>query len=158
MPELPPPNDQSLVQLLRLKRHETPPDGYFEELLPRLHTRLRVEMMRRSSASLLLERLGVFFDNLAGGRWVAGGVAAYATALAGALFLLQWSATPDDSAESALQPVSLEANSPVQPQPIRVPFRFNVVPVQPLPADPAAPGATVNKPEQPAAAPLPGER
>lgn len=153
MPELPPPNDQALVELLRLKRHESPGDEYFDELLPRLHTRFRVEMMRRSSASLLLERVGVFFDNLAGGRWVAGGIAAYATALAGGLFLLQWSATPDESVESALQPVSLEANAPVPPQPIRVPFRFNVVPVVPLSVEPAnsAVPATGGSPGQPAA-------
>ena len=133
MPAPQPNKDQAIVELLRLKRHESPGEEYFESLLPRIHTRLRVEMMRRSSASLFLERMGVFFDNLAGGRWVAGGIAAYATALVGGLFLLQWSATPDETAELSLQPVSMEANSPVAPQAIRVPFRFTVVPVQPIP-------------------------
>jgi hypothetical protein len=137
MPAPQPTNDQALVELLRLKRHETPGDDYFEDLLPRIHTRVRVEMMRQSSASLFLERMGVFFDNLAGGRWVAGGIAAYATALIGGLFLLQWSATPDETGEANLQPVSLEANAPVAPEAIRVPFRFTVVPVQPLPGTPA---------------------
>lgn len=137
MPAPQPSNDQALVELLRLKRHETPGEDYFDDLLPRIHTRLRVEVMRQSSASLFLERMGVFFDNLAGGRWVAGGIAAYATALVGGLFLLQWSATPDETGDPTLQPVSLEATSPVAPQAIRVPFRFTVVPVQPLTGTPA---------------------
>ncbi|MFM7181219.1 MAG: hypothetical protein ACKO2G_07125 [Verrucomicrobiales bacterium] len=137
MPAPQPTNDQALVELLRLKRHETPGEDYFEDLLPRIHTRVRVEMMRQSSGSLFLERVGVFVDNLAGGRWVAGGIAAYAAALIGGLFLLQWSATPDDPSANNLQPVSLEANTPVAPEAIRVPFRFTVVPVQPLPGIPA---------------------
>ena len=144
MPEPKPVNDQALVELLRCKRHETPGDDYFDDLLPRIHTRLRAEMMRRSSASLFMERLGVFFDHLAGGRWVAGGIAAYAAALVGGLFLLQWSATPDETLEPGLQPVSLEANAPVAPQAIRVPFRFSIVPVQPISSPPAGAPAASN--------------
>lgn len=155
MPKPPPTNDQALVQILRLKRHETPGEEYFEDLLPRIHTRVRVEMMRQSSASLFIERMGVFFDNLAGGRRVAGGLAAYATALAGGLFFLQWSATPEESTDPALRPVSLETSSPTAPQPIRVPFRFSVVPVQPLPADPASGPASTPPPNNPPV-PAPG--
>jgi hypothetical protein len=154
MPEPKPTNDQALLELLRLKRHETPGDEYFDHLLPRIHTRLRVEMMRQSSESLFLERVGVFFDNLAGGRWVAGGIAAYAAALVGGLFLLQWSATPDETGDPTLQPVSLEANAHLAPQTIRVPFRFTVVPVQPLSGTPGQTGKTSANQSDPATAPV----
>ena len=131
------PSDDALVALLRLKRHETPGDEYFDDLLPRIHNKLRAEGMRKSSTLLLAERIGVFFDNLAGGRWVAGGLAAYATAVVGGLAILQWSASPDDPAVGGYRPVSLEPNAPVQTQEIRVPFQFKVLPVQPLPPVPA---------------------
>lgn len=154
MPEPKPADDKALVEFLRLKRHETPGDEYFDGLLPRIHTRVRVEMMRRSSASLFFERLGVFFDNLAGGRWLVGGIAAYAAALIGGLFLLQWSATPDETDKAGLQPVSMEANTPVQPEAIRVPFRFTIVPVQPLPQE-TVPVQTGSPLVKPAAEPAP---
>lgn len=144
--------DDALVQLLRLKKHENPGEEYFDELLPRIHTKLRAEMMRKSSTMLLVERMGVFFDNLAGGRWVAGGLAAYAAALVGGLVLLQWSAAPDDSANTRFQPVSLQPGAPVQPQQISVPFQFKVVPVGPLGPDQAQ-GA---KPGRTPASPAPG--
>lgn len=132
------PSDDALIALLRLKRHETPGDEYFDNLLPRIHTRLRAEGMRKSSTMLLAERIGVFFDNLAGGRWLAGGLVAYATVMICGLAILQWSAAPDDPAVGGFRPVSLESGAPVQTQEIRVPFQFKIVPVQPLPPEPAA--------------------
>lgn len=134
------PRTERLVGLLRLKRYETPGDDYFDRLLPRFHARQRAEMLQGSSLRLLAERVGVFLDSLAGGRWVAGGLAAYAASLVGAVLVLQWSADPAGS-PSPLRAVSFESASPVN----TIPVEIRVAPVAPLPAAPA-----------PADAPQPG--
>ena len=126
------PRTERLVGLLRLKRYETPGDDYFDRLLPRFHARQRAEMLQGSSLRLLAERVGVFIDNLAGGRWVAGGLAAYAAILVGAILVLQWSADPG-GAPSPLRSVSLESASPVN----TIPVEIRVTPVAPLPVAPA---------------------
>jgi hypothetical protein len=136
-------SDARLVALLRLKRHETPGQAYFDGLLPRVHARLRAEMLRKSSTALLAERLGVFFDNLAGGRWVAGGLAGYAAAICGGVAILQWSADPGPDAP-AYQPVSLQPGAPVHPHEIRVPFKFKIVPVPAVPSQPTPAGEAAN--------------
>ena len=134
------PDTERLVALLRLKRHETPGDDYFDRLLPRFHARQRAEMLRGSSLRLFAERFGVFLDTLAGGRWVAGGLAAYAAILIAAIFVLQWSAEPGNEA-SPLQAVSLRTNSPVN----TVPVQIRVTPVMPLPE--VAPPAPAPQPK-----------
>ena len=68
----------------------------------------------------------------AGGRWVAGGLAAYAAILVGAILVLQWSADPG-GAPSPLRSVSLESASPVN----TIPVEIRVTPVAPLPVAPA---------------------
>jgi hypothetical protein len=124
-----------LTALLRLKRHETPGEDYFDSLLPRFHARQRAEMLRGSSLRLLGERVGVFLDNLWGGRWVAGGLAAYASVLLGAVVLLQWSSSPPGPSSQVLQPVSLQPAGPSQILPVEV----RITPVRPLPKTPTPP-------------------
>jgi hypothetical protein len=47
-----PLNEQQLQALLRLKRHEQPPPGYFDDLLHAIHRRQREEMLRRPAWQL----------------------------------------------------------------------------------------------------------
>jgi hypothetical protein len=59
-----PLNEQQLQALLRLKRHEQPPPGYFDDLLSKVQQRQREEMLKRPAWSLMAERIGAFFSSL----------------------------------------------------------------------------------------------
>jgi hypothetical protein len=59
-----PLNEQQLQALLRLKRHEQPPPGYFDDLLHAIHRRQREEMLRRPAWRIFAERVGAFFASL----------------------------------------------------------------------------------------------
>ena len=59
------PLDETQLQaLLRLKRYEAPPAGYFENLLDRVHRRQREEMLRRPAWQIAIERVRAFFAPL----------------------------------------------------------------------------------------------
>ena len=52
-----PLDDQTLSQLLRLKRFEQPPPGYFDDFLREFQTRQRMELLRRPAWRIALDRL-----------------------------------------------------------------------------------------------------
>jgi len=57
-----PLDEKQLQALLRLKRYEQPPPGYFDNLLHRVHQRQREEMLRRPAWHIALERVRAFFS------------------------------------------------------------------------------------------------
>ena len=57
-------NEKQLQALLRLKRYEQPPPGYFDNLLSNIHQRQREEMLRRPAWRLAIERVKTFFQSL----------------------------------------------------------------------------------------------
>lgn len=57
-------NEQQLQALLRLKRFEQPPPGYFDDLLHAIHRRQREELLRRPVWQIFLDRVGGFFTSL----------------------------------------------------------------------------------------------
>jgi hypothetical protein len=59
-----PLDENQLQALLRLKRYEQPPPGYFDGLLHRIHDRQRQEMLRRPAWQIGLERIRAFFTPL----------------------------------------------------------------------------------------------
>ncbi len=56
--------EKQLQALLRLKRHEQPPPGYFDGLLKNIHRRQREELLHRSAWKISLERLRTFFGSM----------------------------------------------------------------------------------------------
>lgn len=58
-----------IQKLVRLKRHETPPEGYFDGFLRDFHQRQRAELLKRSSLRLFFERLRTYFEHPGGEKW-----------------------------------------------------------------------------------------
>jgi hypothetical protein len=59
-----PLDENQLQALLRIKRYEQPPQGYFDGLLDRVHRRQREELLRRPAWQIALERIRAFFAPL----------------------------------------------------------------------------------------------
>ncbi|HYR59675.1 MAG TPA: hypothetical protein VEO95_13635 [Chthoniobacteraceae bacterium] len=55
-------HDPRISALLRLKRFEQPPPGYFDRLLGEVHRRQRAELLHRPLWKIALERTQVFFS------------------------------------------------------------------------------------------------
>jgi hypothetical protein len=56
-------DEKQLQQLLKLKRFEQPPPGYFERALEEFHRRQRSEILRRSAFQIWFERVSSSFGN-----------------------------------------------------------------------------------------------
>lgn len=54
--------EEQLRALLRLKRYEQPPTGYYDKLLRDIHRRQRAELLRRPLWKIGIERLQTFFS------------------------------------------------------------------------------------------------
>src|SRR4029450_5211232 len=73
-------NDNEIARLLRLKRYEQPPPGYFENFLHEFHRRQRDEMLRQPLWRICLERAHGFMLRLE-----ARSLASYPAAVAAVL-------------------------------------------------------------------------
>lgn len=76
-------DDDKLQKLLRLKRHEHPPEGFVEEFLEKFQSRQRADLMRRSALSILWERLQAWMDGLRRPAFLWGAAGAYALLMLG---------------------------------------------------------------------------
>jgi hypothetical protein len=108
---------QKLSALLRLKRYEQPPPGYFDKLLQDVHRRQRGDLLRRPAWKLLLERVQTFFSEHSMGYGAYAGVATAVVVAGLALFGSSLSDKPavragGPSLVAHAKPVDLRSNRP----------------------------------------------
>ncbi len=71
-----PDEEINVSALLRIKRYEVPPPGYFDKLLQDIHRRQRSELLRRPLWKIAAERVQTFFsEHSMGGASYAGAMA-----------------------------------------------------------------------------------
>jgi hypothetical protein len=123
-------NDSEIARLLRLKRYEQPPPGYFENFLHEFHRRQRDELLRQPLWRICLERVHNFMVGLDARALTSYPAAVTAVLVCAAIISLKIYQQPD-TARVALQsppalsmrPVNAEGElnlaSPVAPQLLR---------------------------------------
>jgi len=58
------PEDTDIQKLLRLKRYENPPEGYFDDFLLEFQRRQRTELLRVPLSEILWDRVTSWFDSV----------------------------------------------------------------------------------------------
>ncbi len=102
-------NDNEIARLLRLKRYEQPPPGYFEDFLHEFHRRQRDELLRQPLWRICLERAQNFMSQLD-----IRSLASYPTAVAAvlvcvAVISLKVYQQPETARLASRSPVTLSA-------------------------------------------------
>jgi len=95
-------DDREIARLLRLKRYEQPPPGYFENFLHEFHRRQRDELLRQPLWRICLERAHAFTLGLNVGSLVSYPAAVTAVLVCAAVISLKIYHQPD-TARVALQ-------------------------------------------------------
>ena len=72
--------EEQISKLLRLKRHELPPPGYFEDFLQEFQTRQRAELIRRPLWEIAWDRIASFAPSFQVPRLAYASIAALAVA------------------------------------------------------------------------------
>ena len=111
---------KDVESLLRLKRYEQPPEGYFEDFAESFKERQRSEMLQQSARGLFVERVSTYLWGYGPRHWMLAGGAATALVATGYWLL------PDSKPDAAATPPPPEASEPgsVDPaSPANVPER-----------------------------------
>ena len=72
---------EDIQRLIRLKKHESPGEGYTDDFLTRFQRRQREEMLRKSSIDLFFERISTRFEAFMTPKWALAGATAAACVL-----------------------------------------------------------------------------
>jgi hypothetical protein len=110
---------QKLSALLRLKRYEQPPPGYFDKLLQDVHRRQRADLLHRPAWKLWLERVGTFFSEHSMGYGTYAGAATAVVVVGLAIFGSTFSGKPGGQsagpalAAAQVKPVDLRSGRAV---------------------------------------------
>jgi hypothetical protein len=125
-------NDNEIGRLLRLKKFEQPPPGYFENFLHEFHRRQRDELLRQPLWKIAIERAQDFMLRLNVARLASYPVAAAAVLVCAAVLSLKVYQTPSTPSIAQIQstvPVQSDWNLAEDPSPVS-----GVMVAQPRPA------------------------
>lgn len=90
-------NEKDLGTLLRLKRHEQPPPGYFDSFLQEFHRRQRAELLRQPAWRVWMDRAHDFMFELNVPALTSSRAALAAVVVCAAVVSLKVSQTPENS-------------------------------------------------------------
>jgi hypothetical protein len=94
-------DDKEIKALLRLKRHEQPLPGYFEDFLHEFHRRQRDELLRQPLWQIALQRAQDFMMTLNVARLASYPVAVTAVLICAAVISLRITQTPPEQPSMA---------------------------------------------------------
>lgn len=97
---------EDIQKLIRLKRFETPGEGFTEEFLREFHQRQRAVMLKQSSVELLRERVLTWWQHLTLPKWTLASVTA-AICVGGAWLMGDTQPTAPQTAATAPLPVPM---------------------------------------------------
>jgi len=113
--------DDQLSALLRLKRFEQPPAGYFDRLLQDVHRRQRCELLHRPLWRIALDRVQTFFGEPSTGQVsYAGAMAIVAVVGLGAAGSLLPSKPADSFSPPAFAVAANTAEPVAAPRPVNL--------------------------------------
>lgn len=100
--------------LLRLKRYEQPPQGYFEDFAESFKERQRSEMLQQSSRGLFVERVSTYLWGYGPGHWILAGGVFTALAATGYWLLPEAESTVENSSPpvESVEPDSASLSEP----------------------------------------------
>jgi hypothetical protein len=100
-------NDTEIARLLRLKRYEQPPPGYFENFLHEFHRRQRDELLHQPVWRICLERAQNFMSKLDMRSLASYPTAVAAMLVAAAIFSLKIYQQPETARVATRSPLTL---------------------------------------------------
>lgn len=100
------PSVEQLENLLALKRHERPEDGYWQDFLCEFHHRQREQAAMKSGLAGFFSRVTTWLSDLGPSKWAYGAGLAYASVAAVALLMPKGV----DYENAAPQPVRFEVH------------------------------------------------
>ena len=106
-------NDRDIATLLRLKRYEQPPPGYFDNFLHEFHRRQRAELLKQPLWRIALQRVQDFMFQLNVSTLTSYPAAATAVVVCAAVLSLKVYQTPDADMTHVAS-VRVEQQTPLQ--------------------------------------------
>ena len=100
-------NENEIATLLRLKRYEQPPPGYFENFLHEFHRRQRDELLRQPLWRICLERAQNFMSQLDMRSLASYPTAVAAVLVCAAIFSLKVYQQPETARVATQSPLTL---------------------------------------------------
>jgi hypothetical protein len=105
-------NDRDIATLLRLKRYEQPPPGYFDNFLHEFHRRQRAELLKQPLWRIAIQRAQDFMFQLNLSTLTSYPAAATAVVVCAAVLTLKVAQTPDASMSNVAS-VRVEQQTPL---------------------------------------------
>lgn len=105
-------DNDSISKLLRLKRYEKPPEGYFEDFLAEFQLKQRAEVIHRPFFRIAWDRLCSLLAPPPVPRLVMAG--SFAAAVIASGLVLDWADTEPATGELPPMSLSLSRNEPIQ--------------------------------------------